>query len=166
MIHGDVFRSPQFLNVFSALIGAGAQLFFTILILLSAVVLGAFKATRRGALLTAGIVIFALCGCMGGLISGRLFKQLKGKNWAWNTLLTASVFPVPLGLVFTIVNAIAWKSNSTAALPFTTILVRTIISTTLIFPNTFSSLVNSCNYFICSSSINCGWCNHWKKYYR
>jgi transmembrane 9 superfamily protein 2/4 len=123
MIHGDVFRSPQFLNVFSALIGAGAQLYFTIFILLFAVILGVFKATRRGALLTAGLVIFAFCGVIGGLVSGRLFKQLKGQNWAWNTLLTAGVFPVPLAAMFMFVNTIAWNFNSTAALPFTTILV-------------------------------------------
>ena len=123
MIHGDVFRVPPFLNIFTAMIGAGAQMFFTVLILLCAVVIGAFKATRRGALLTAGIIIFAMCGLMGGLISGRLFKQLHGKNWAWNTILTASIFPVPLSAVFAVVNTIAWNYNSTAALPITTILV-------------------------------------------
>ena len=127
MIHGDVFRAPQFLNLFTALIGAGAQLFFTIMLLLVAVIIGAFKATRRGALLTAGIMIFAMCGVLGGMISARLFKQMNGKNWAWNTILTASVFPVPLGLVFAVVNTIAWNSNSTAALPVTTIAVSIFI---------------------------------------
>lgn len=123
MIHGDVFRGPPLLNLFSALIGAGAQLFFTVFILLLAVILGAFKATRRGALLTAGIMIFAVCGVFGGIVAGRLFKQLKGKNWAWNTILTATVLPLPLGIVFAFVNSIAWSSNSTAALPATTIMV-------------------------------------------
>jgi len=109
MIHGDVFRAPPLLNIFCALIGAGAQLFFTVLILLLSVLVGAFKATRRGALLTAGIMIFAVCGVFGGMIAGRLFKQLKGKNWAWNTILTATVLPLPLGIVFTSVNSIAWS---------------------------------------------------------
>lgn len=124
MIHGDVFRSPPLLNFFAATVGAGAQLFFTVVILLLAVVLGAFKVTRRGALLTAGIMIYAMCGLFGGLIAGRLFKQLKGKNWAWNTVLTASIFPVPLTAVFAVVNTIAWNNASTAALPATTIGVR------------------------------------------
>lgn len=127
MIHGDVFRIPPYLNLFAAFIGAGAQLFFTVIFLLISVLVGAFKFTKRGALLTAGIMIFAVCGLFGGIVAGRLFKQLKGKNWAWNTILTATVLPVPLGVVFTVVNTIAWSSNSTAALPITTITVRLVI---------------------------------------
>lgn len=123
MIHGDVFRCPPFLNLFAAVIGSGAQLFFTVFILLLSVIVGAFKATKRGALLTAGIMIFAVCGLFGGMVAGRVYKQLMGKNWAWNTMLTASIFPVPLGIVFMTVNTIAWNSNSTAALPITTITV-------------------------------------------
>ena len=121
MIHGDVFRAPDMLNLFSAAVGAGAQIFATILILLVCVLLGVFKATKRGALLTALIVIYALCGVAGGLVSGRLFKQLKGKNWVWNVVLTAAIFPIPLGCVFSWVNTVAWNSSSTAALPVTTI---------------------------------------------
>lgn len=126
MIHGDVFRSPPNPSLFSAMVGAGAQLFFTVFFLLVAVILGSFKATRRGALLTAGIMIYAICGLFGGLVGGRLFKQLKGQNWAWNTVLTASIFPVPLAVVFLVVNTIAWNNNSTVALPITTILVSTV----------------------------------------
>lgn len=123
MIHGDVFRCPPYLSVFAAFMGSGAQIFTTILILLVSVVLGVFKATRRGALLTACIVIYAVCGLFGGMVAGRLYKQLKGQNWVWNIILTACVFPVPLATVFSVVNSVAWSSNSTAALPFTTIVV-------------------------------------------
>ena len=123
MIHGDVFRNPNYLTVFVAFIGAGAQLFSTIFILLLSVILGVFKVTRRGALLTAVILIYALCGIIGGIICGRLYRQLKGTNWVWNTILTASIFPVPLAIVFSYVNIVAWNHSSTAALPFTTIAV-------------------------------------------
>ena len=123
MIHGDVFRGPSKVGIFASFLGAGAQIFSTILILLICVIIGVFKATRRGALLTALIVIYALCGLAGGFISSRVFKQLKGKNWVWNVVMTAGVFPVPLGVVFSWVNAVAWARSSTAALPFTTIMV-------------------------------------------
>ena len=123
MIHGDVFRPPNFCNLFTAFVGAGAQIFSTILILLLCVLAGVFKATRRGALLTAFIVIFAVCGLFGGIVASRLYKQLKGRNWVWNTVLTASIFPLPLIAVFSFVNLIAWYRASTAALPVTTILV-------------------------------------------
>ncbi len=123
MIHGDVFRCPPHISIFAAFMGSGAQIFFTVLVLLSTVVLGVFKVTRRGALLTAAIVIYAVCGIFGGMVAGRLFKQLKGKNWVWNVVLTSAILPVPLGVVFSVVNTVAWNSNSTAALPITTIMV-------------------------------------------
>lgn len=132
MIHGDIFRNPQHINIFVAFIGAGAQIFSTIFLLLLCVIIGVFKATRRGALLTAVILIYALSGLCGGFFSGRLYKQLKGSNWVWNTVLTSTVFPIPLGAVFTYVNGVAWKSNSTAALPGTTIAVSYILNITLV----------------------------------
>lgn len=136
MIHGDVFRPPPHANLFSAMIGSGAQIFFTLLILLVCVLVGVFRATKRGALLTAVIVIYALCGLAGGIVGGRVFKQLKGKNWVWNVVLTAFVFPVPLGIVFSIVNTIAWNSQSTAALPVTTIGLMLAILLFVHFPLT------------------------------
>ena len=123
MRHGDVFRPPQQLDLFIAFLGSGAQIFATILILLFSVLIGVFKATRRGALLTWLISIYACCALLGGIVSGRVFKQLRGRNWAWNSVLTASVLPVPLCVVFFWVNSVAWGSNSTAALPLTTILI-------------------------------------------
>lgn len=125
MIRGDVFRSPSHVNIFTAMNGAGAQILATVFILLVCVLMGAFKVTKRGALLTATILIYALSAVFGGMVSGRLYKQLKGKNWVWNVVLTASVFPVPLALVFGWVNTVAWHHGSTAALPTTTIFVST-----------------------------------------
>ena len=132
MIHGDVFRQPPVMTLLVALVGAGAQLFFTVLILLSCVLLGAFKATRRGALLTAFIAIYAMCGLFGGMVAARLFKQLKGSNWVWNLVLTSLVFPVPLTIVFSWVNSVAWAHMSTTALPVTTIMVRPVYLITLL----------------------------------
>jgi hypothetical protein len=123
MIHGDVFRPPSYVSLLCAFVGAGGQLFFATFILLCFVLLGAFKATRRGALLTAFIAIYALCGIFGGIIAGRLFKQLKGVNWVWNLIITSIVFPGPLTIVFSWVNSVAWSHASTSALPLTTILV-------------------------------------------
>ena len=48
MIHGDVFRPPPHTNLFAAMIGSGAQIFCTLLILLVCVLVGVFRATKRG----------------------------------------------------------------------------------------------------------------------
>jgi hypothetical protein len=134
MINGDVFRPPENLSLFCACVGSGAQIFCTAFILLSLVLLGAFKATRRGALLTAAIMIYAFCGCVGGFVAGRLFKQLHGANWVWNVIITASAFPLPLCLVFFWVNMTAVAHQSTAALPLTTILLMMSIVVFVHFP--------------------------------
>lgn len=136
MIHGDVFRSPPYTNLLAAAVGSGGQIFFTALLLLTAVCIGAFKVTRRGALLTACILIYAVCGIFGGIVAGRLFKQLKGRDWVWNCVLTACMFPVPLCTVFLVLNTVAWNYESTAALPFTTILLMLSIILFVHFPLT------------------------------
>ena len=162
MIRGDVFRSPDNISLFCACIGSGAQLFATALILLLFVLFGVFKATKRGALLTAAIIIYAVCGTVGGFTSARLFKQLKGQNWVWNVILTSIIFPSPLSAVFCWVNGVAWTQQSTAALPLTTILVNIFSkSLFLLSSNVLTSLsliVNVINFGFCSLSFNCCWC--------
>ena len=141
MIRGEVFRPPQNLNLFAAFMGSGAQVCTTVLVLLGWVLMGVLKLTRRGALLTSIIIIYASSGLVGGLIAGRIFKQLKGVNWVGNAVLTASVLPVPLFFVFFWVNSIAWGSNSTQALPLTTILLVGAILLFSHFPLTLIGVV-------------------------
>mmetsp|Transcript_8308 Transcript_8308/g.14075 ORF Transcript_8308/g.14075 Transcript_8308/m.14075 type:complete len:595 (+) Transcript_8308:31-1815(+) len=145
MINGDVFRPPSNVSFFSACVGAGAQIFLTAFVLLCAVVMEVFKATRRGALLTACIMIYSMCGFFGGFVSGRLFKQLKGSNWVFNVIITAMIFPVPLFVVFSWVNSVAATNNSTAALPFTTIMLIASIFVFVHFPLTVVGAVTGRN---------------------
>jgi transmembrane 9 superfamily member 2/4 len=160
MINGDVFRSPENLSLYAACVGSGAQIFVTALFLLLFVLLGVFKATKRGALLTAAIMIYAVSGVVGGFISARLFKQLKGVNWVWNTVLTALVFPAPLGLVFCWVNGVAWVQQSTAALPLTTILVR-FLSSSFPHPSHTCSIVNNLYHCVRALPSHCRGCCGW-----
>jgi dolichyl-phosphate-mannose--protein O-mannosyl transferase len=148
MIHGDVFRPPPYSNIFCAIIGAGAQIFATVLILLVCVLVGAFKVTKRGALLTAIILIFALCAVFGGMVSARYYKELKGKNWVWNVVLTSLIMPVPLSLVFAWVNTVAWQHESTAAIPVTTIAVS-ILFLFIRASNSVKILIKKNNSFFC-----------------
>ena len=74
-------------------------------------------------MLTATIIIYALSAGVGGFVSARLYRQLGGLNWVWNTILNALIFPAPLMAVFSFVNTVAIINTSTAALPVGTILV-------------------------------------------
>lgn len=59
---------------------------------------------------------------LGGFVSGRMYKQFSGDRWAWNIVLTATLFAVPLVCVVAYANSVAIYFKVTAALPFLTIL--------------------------------------------
>ena len=54
-----------------------------------------------------------------------MYRQLSkdSGNWVWTAVLTVLMFPIPCIIVFILVNSTAWANESTAALPFGTIMV-------------------------------------------
>jgi len=84
---------------------------------------GVFRATKRGSILTSLLLIYVLTSFINGYVSARLYKQLGGKNWTWNIVTAALVFPGPLAVVWSFLNSVAWSQASTAALPAATIFI-------------------------------------------
>ena len=111
LIHQDVFRPPGNILLFSSLIGMGAQLFVMTFLLLSLALLGLFAPTKRGSVASASIILYALTSGVGGYVSARLYKQLKGTQWVWNTVVTALSFPLPLTVTFGFLNTTAIVST-------------------------------------------------------
>lgn len=59
-------------------------------------------------------------------MSAHLYCRLNGAEggqWAWNLVLSGTLFPAPLFLMFCFLNTVAIAYNSQTALPFGTILV-------------------------------------------
>lgn len=123
LINGDVFRFPPFANGLSALVGAGAHLFCVTMLLLVSAISNCIVPTKRGAILTAMIILYACTAPIGGFVSARLYRQLGGDAWLANALIVAAVFPFPLLLVFTWVNSVALAHGSSAALPVVAVIV-------------------------------------------
>ena len=136
LLHGDVFRHPSGRQamLFSAGIGAGAQLLLMVAMLLVLALMGMFVPTKRGAVATAVIVLYALTSCVGGYLAARLYRQLGGTNWVWNIVLANVMFPGPLFALFCFLNSVAVGHGSTAALPFGTILVVFALFLLVAFP--------------------------------
>eukprot|EP00245_Coleochaete_scutata_P002916 TRINITY_DN14158_c0_g1_i1.p1 TRINITY_DN14158_c0_g1~~TRINITY_DN14158_c0_g1_i1.p1 ORF type:complete len:653 (-),score=99.92 TRINITY_DN14158_c0_g1_i1:950-2722(-) len=126
-IHGDVFRFPIHKSLFCAVLGSGSQLLALALFVFLLALVGVFYPYNRGALNTALVVIYALTSGIAGYTSASYFKQLEGENWVRNVLLTGCLFCGPLFLTFTFLNTVAIFYNSTAALPFGTIVVIFLI---------------------------------------
>jgi hypothetical protein len=136
LVYGDVFRFPGHSNVLCAAVGAGAHLFAMTLVLLTLLVSGYEVHSRRGSVMTSFLIIYALTAWVGGFVGARLYKQLGGKSWVWNTVLTASLFPLPFAVTFVVLNFIAVAHSSTAALPIGTILVVITLYVFVAFPLT------------------------------
>jgi len=118
LIHGDVFRFPPNKNLFCACFGAGAQFLCIAVGILLLALVGMFYPGSRGSLYTAAIVLYALTSAIAGAVSGNFFKKLGGTKWAWNIVLTASLYAAPFFLIFCFVNTVALSYGVTTAVPF------------------------------------------------
>jgi len=128
-VHGDVFRAPPRLMLFSALIGAGSQLFVLIFacIILTIVFYSNHPFYRRGTIVSIFLGLYAVTSIVAGYVSGSYYKRNSGKDFIPCVGLTASIFP---GFVFTLaflLNFIALYYGSLAHIPFGTMVVVVLI---------------------------------------
>nr|XP_027187708.1 transmembrane 9 superfamily member 2-like isoform X2 [Cicer arietinum] len=133
-IHGDVFRYPRYKSLFAAAIGIGSQLFTLVIFIFMLALVGVFYPYNRGALFTALVVIYALTSGIAGYSSASFYYMIEGKNWVKILVLSGSLFSGPLFLTFCFLNTVAVAYNSTAALPFGTIVVIFLIWTLVTSP--------------------------------
>jgi len=138
LVHGDVFRLPPAFSSFCAYVGTGAQLFSLIFFLLVLAVMNMFYPGNRGAMYTAAIVLYALTAGTAGFVSAHMYMRFFGADgrWAWNLVLSATLFPAPFLLMFCFLNTVAIAYNSQAALPFGTIVVIMLIWALITLPLT------------------------------
>jgi transmembrane 9 superfamily protein 2/4 len=122
LVHGDVFRPPQFPMILTAMLGSGIQIFCMVLIILVFAMFGMLSPASRGALMTAGIVLFMFMGLVSGYHSARMYRTMKGTHWKRAATVTAALYP---GFVFGIgffLNLFIWGKHSSGAVPFSTLI--------------------------------------------
>jgi len=146
LIHGDVFRFPEFPVFFCAAVGVGNQLIVAMFFHLCLALGGIISTTRRGSLLAGAVVLYCLTSFIAGYSSIRLYRQMNGKNWVRCIIITAGLFPVPTTFVFMWVNSIAMAHGSTSALPFTAILTVMALFMFISFPTTIFGGILAKNY--------------------
>ena len=77
-LHGDVFRAPQKLTLFAALVGIGYQFAILVFAVLVFAMLGAYYRTR-GTIITALVVGYALSSFIAGYVSGGYYLRCGGE---------------------------------------------------------------------------------------
>ncbi|KAL1124782.1 hypothetical protein AAG570_001403 [Ranatra chinensis] len=137
LVHGDVFRPPRKGMLLSVFLGSGVQVFFMTLVTLAFACLGFLSPANRGALMTCAMVLFVCLGTPAGYTSARIYRSFGGEKWKSNVLLTSMLC---VGVVFTlffIMNLILWAEDSSAAVPFSTLVALLALWFCVSVPLTF-----------------------------
>ncbi|KAJ3282036.1 Transmembrane 9 super member 3 [Borealophlyctis nickersoniae] len=134
-VHGDVFRSPSHLTLFSALLGTGFQLCVLTLSIILYTIMGDLYA-ERATILTATIFLYALTAMFSGYYAGSFYTKYGGKNWISAVFLTAGLFPGTVGLIAFLINFVAISYTSSRAIPFGTMVAILAIWLFIVFPLT------------------------------
>mmetsp|Transcript_55275 Transcript_55275/g.152191 ORF Transcript_55275/g.152191 Transcript_55275/m.152191 type:complete len:481 (+) Transcript_55275:635-2077(+) len=130
-VHGDVFRMPENLTLFSALIGTGWQLVTLIVCSVAFAILGEFHGEvyeERGELITTLIVCYALSSSVAGYASGSNYKQYftakedRNSSWQQCMILTVLLLPCIVSVVVGCLNCIALYYNTITSIPVTVML--------------------------------------------
>mmetsp|Transcript_32498 Transcript_32498/g.56196 ORF Transcript_32498/g.56196 Transcript_32498/m.56196 type:complete len:582 (-) Transcript_32498:603-2348(-) len=120
-IAGDVFRPPDYLIIFSTLIGAGCQLVVIGLCVLLVCVVSPLY-SYRGKLTYVVLILYCLTSGVNGVVSANYYATHKGKRWIKTMVYSALVIPVPLAVIGFLLNTIAILYSSSAAIPFVSML--------------------------------------------
>eukprot|EP00117_Sycon_ciliatum_P021487 scpid32733/ scgid18817/ Transmembrane 9 superfamily member 2 len=123
LVHGDVFRPPRFGMLLSVLLGNGIQVTIMSLLALVFASFGFLSPSNRGALMTFVLVFYVLLGSAAGFVSARVYKMFGGEKWKSNVLMTSFLVPGFIFAIFLSLNLILWYKQSSAAVPFGTLLV-------------------------------------------
>uniref|UniRef100_A0AC34FBG0 Transmembrane 9 superfamily member n=1 Tax=Panagrolaimus sp. ES5 TaxID=591445 RepID=A0AC34FBG0_9BILA len=137
LVHGDVFRPPQSAMFLSVFVGTGTQLLLMSSITLAVACFGFLSPANRGSLMTFALVWYVLLSVVSGYVSARLYKTMEGLAWKTNILLTAFFVPGILFGIFFVTNLMLWAKESSAAVPFGTLVALLSLWLFLATPLTF-----------------------------
>eukprot|EP00934_Nitzschia_sp_Nitz4_P003495 Nitzschia sp. Nitz4//scaffold124_size66437//8129//10369//NITZ4_006102-RA/size66437-processed-gene-0.46-mRNA-1//-1//CDS//3329534525//3485//frame0 len=145
LVHGDVFRPPQFSPMLlSVLVGTGAQIGCSAVFALLLSIMHITSALRKGQILTSLILLYVLCGSVAGYISSRIYKFCDGKNWKLNSILTAGAVPGAFVCMFALLNVFLSAAGAATAVSILTIIVLFLlwmcVSAPLVFVGSYFGL--------------------------
>lgn len=136
-VHGDVFRAPFWLPLFSALVGTGWQLVVLTLGVILFAVLGPLHGEvheERGEVMQSILICYAFSSIVSGFMSGKFFKEYyptvarRANTTAPNNLwqatmgLTVLLLPTCTVLIMSLLNTLSLAYGTINSIPFSVIL--------------------------------------------
>jgi transmembrane 9 superfamily protein 3 len=145
LVHGDVFRPPQYLMWLSAVYGIGIQFCVQCVVVVITVICGSLF-MESGAVLNTVILSGALISFVGGYFSGSFYAQNDGKNWIKTMILSTAFFPGVCFLILAVLNTIAWVHNSMIAIPFFYVCMLLVLFFFVTFPLSLAGTIVGRNW--------------------
>merc|ERR1712000_677150 len=87
---------------------------------------GFLSPSRRGAMLSTTIQLWALLGIVAGYVAGRLLKMFDVQAWK-NVFITATLVPGIVFIVYFGLNLVQWAKHASNAVRFTTLLLLILL---------------------------------------
>lgn len=127
LVHGEVFRTPQYPMLLAAMIGNGAQLCAMCAVTLVFALFGFLSPSNRGSLATIMMVCWSFFGGIGGYYSSRIYASLGGRDRRKTAFVTATVLPTLVFIIIFLLNATLLIAGSSGAVPFSTMLLIVVL---------------------------------------
>ena len=108
--------------ILSTFIGTGIQLFTMLLFSMFFSAFGSSRPESRANLASIMIFSFVFMSFLAGYFSSRVYRNFNEQNWVKNAILTATLYPGFLFIVFFVMNFFYAVEQSSSALKFTRIL--------------------------------------------
>jgi transmembrane 9 superfamily protein 2/4 len=127
LVHGDVFRRPQFSTLLAVSVGSGMQILGMAVVTLIFALFGFLSPAHRGGLLQFALLLFTFMGLVSGFTAACFCKLFDGNDWKITTLLTACFYPGIFFFIFFVLNLFIWGQKSSGAVPFTTMFALLVL---------------------------------------
>ena len=89
LVHGDVFRPPTTMPLaLCVMTGTGAQIGSAFFFTMVCAMLKLLNPMKKGATLTAILILYVLSGSVAGYVSSRMYKFCNATDWKFNTVIT------------------------------------------------------------------------------
>lgn len=87
--------------------------------------------------MTCSLVLYVCLGTPAGYVSSRIYKSFGGEKWKTNIILTSMFCPGVVFCLFFVMNLVLWAKESSAAIPFSTLLALLVLWFCVSVPLTF-----------------------------
>ncbi|CAH7686254.1 hypothetical protein BY996DRAFT_6827124 [Phakopsora pachyrhizi] len=144
LIHGEVFRAPEWPMLLAVAVGSGSQLLAMIAVTLVFALFGFLSPANRGSISTVMIVTWTLFSYVAGYVSTRVYQTFGGYSFKKNIIMTACLFPSALFAGLNVLNFFLIASRAAGAVPFGTMIAIISMWFLISVPLTvFGSIVGS-----------------------